>query len=140
MNKPDNPFTDMDFSRFFVDPGDNAANFEALLASQKRNVEALVSAGQVVAEGYQAVARRQLESVQQAMNSAREGLGAAGTDGDVTAQLKRQSTLLQSGIEQAIRNLQESSALIHKSQTEALDILGRRVAEGIDEIKDRSGS
>ena len=131
------PFGTSDFSRIFTDAGIPGADIEAVLASHKRNVEALVSAGQVVAEGYQAAARRQMETLHSAAGAARSQFGPGAFDGDAMTHLERQATLLQSEMKQAIETLQESVKLVQKSQVEALDILGRRTSEGIDEIRDK---
>ncbi len=140
MANQDNPFLNFDFARIFSESGFPGADLDAMLASQKKNIEALVSAGQVVAEGYQAVAQRQSEIVRTAMGEAQAKVDAAKMPGTMNEQLAGQTELLKSGIEQVIRNLRESSELVQKSRTEALEILGRRVAEGLDELKKQSGS
>ena len=140
MANQDNPFLNFDFARIFSESGLPGADLDAMLASQKKNIEALVSAGQVVAEGYQAVAQRQSEIVRTAMGEAQAKVDAAKMPGTMNEQLAGQTELLKSGIEQVIRNLRESSELVQKSRTEALEILGRRVAEGLDELKKQSGS
>src|SRR5262249_2941096 len=63
-----------DFNRMFADYGKLFANgkaplfdVEQVLAAQRKNVEAITAANQVVLEGVQAVARRQAEIVRRAM-------------------------------------------------------------------------
>ena len=48
---------------------------DAIVASQKKNLEALTSANRVAIEGLQAVAKRQAEILQETMNEASKAVG-----------------------------------------------------------------
>jgi phasin family protein len=48
---------------------------------------------------------------------------------------QRQAELLKAGYERAVSNIREIGDLIQKSSAEALDLLNRRFAEAMEEVK-----
>ena len=74
-SKATDPFKSFDFGKFMsFDPAKMARDFripgfdmEQILASQRKNVEALTTANRLAAEGFQALARRQSEIVREGM-------------------------------------------------------------------------
>ncbi len=64
MADQSNPFKMFDFQSMFNNAKIPGLDVEAILAAQKKNVEAMIGANQIVAEGYQAVAKRQAELAQ----------------------------------------------------------------------------
>ena len=140
MADQSNPFMNFDFSKILAEATAPGADMEALIAAQKKNTEALVSAGQVVAEGYQTVAKRHAEILQASLSDARTQMAAATADGQAGRTVERQADYLKGAFEQAARNMKEISDVVQKTQAEAFDILRRRVNEGLDEIKDQAKS
>lgn len=142
-----NPFLDFDPSKFF-DPtkftemakgfGDfkvPGMDVESLLASQRRNIEALTAANQLAAEGFQAVLRRQAEILRQTMEESSamvSELMAAGTPEDKVA---KQAELVKAAFEKAIANMKELAEIVAKSNSEAAEVLSGRVKESIEEVK-----
>lgn len=138
MAEMNNPFLNFDMQKMFKDAKMPGIDMEAILASQKKNFEALVSANQTVAEGYQAVAKRQVEITQASVQEAQAQLKALMESGASDDRVAKQTEIVKQAIEKAAQNMKELSDLIQKSQTEAFEILRRRVAESLDEIKDIS--
>src|SRR6266571_2882770 len=60
-------FFDFDMTKMMADFRFRPFDVEALMASQRRNIEALSQANQLAVEGVQAVARRQIEIARQAI-------------------------------------------------------------------------
>ncbi len=110
-------------------------DLEGLAQAQRRNLEALSAANRIALEGAQAVARRHMEIVQSAMTEMTEAMrGLTGTESP-QERAQRQAELLKSGYERAVANIREIGDLIQKSNAEALDLLNRRFAEAMEEVK-----
>lgn len=134
---PGQGFNPEDMLRMFRDmamPG--TMDFQALAEAQKRNMEAMVQANRVAMEGAQAIARRNMELMQQAMAEMSQAMqGAASPDGSPAEKAARQAELLKSNYERAMASMKELADLIQKSNGEALEVLNRRFAEALDEIQ-----
>jgi phasin family protein len=110
-------------------------DLEGLAQAQRRNLEALSAANRIALEGAQAVARRHMEIVQAAMTEMTEAMrGFSGTESP-QERAQRQAELLKAGYERAVANIREIGDLIQKSNAEALDLLNRRFAEAMEEVK-----
>lgn len=139
--KPNNPFGDFDFSKMmdasklmkdFKLPG---VDVEAVISSQRRNLEALTAANQLALEGMQAVAKRQTEILRQMMEEASQAVRdvmAAGSPEDKAA---RQTELVKDAFKRAIGNMRELAEMVSKSQGEAFEVINKRVTDSLDEIK-----
>ena len=136
-----NPFFDIDMSKFadvsklmseFKLPG---VDVESVLASQQKNIQALTAANQLALEGFQAVVRRQSEIVRQTMeqtSSMMSELMAAGSPEDKVA---KQADLVKLAFEKALSNARELAELVAKSNSEAAEVINKRVSESLEEVK-----
>jgi phasin family protein len=142
-----NPFLDFNFSKMF-----DAARFsdfqkafgefklpntdlEGVVAVQRRNVEAVVAANQLAFEGYQAIARRQGEIVRQSLEETASIVSELMSAGTPEEKVTRQAEMVKAIFEKTNANLKELSDLLAKSNTEAADVLAKRVSDGIDEMQ-----
>ncbi len=141
MAKPGNPFGDFDFSKMMDASkmlGDfkvSGVDMEQLVASQRRNIEALTAANQLAVEGMQAIARRQTEILRQMMEEASHAardVMAAGSPEDKAA---RQTELFKEAFKRGIANARELAEMVAKSQGEAFDVINKRVTDSLDEVK-----
>jgi phasin family protein len=107
----------------------------ALLAVNRRNIEALSAANRVALEGAQAVARRNMEIMQHTMAEVTESMRYFATTDAPQVRFARQADMLKSAYQSAVADMQEISSLIRKSNSEALGVLHLRVAAAIDEMK-----
>ncbi len=110
-------------------------DMEALMSAHRRNLETLSAANRVALEGAQAVARRNMEIMQQTMTELTEGMRDFAGGEPPQARAARQADLLKSAYERAVANMQEIGDLIQKSNGEALGLLNKRFAEAVDEVK-----
>lgn len=108
---------------------------DALLAAHRRNLETLSAANRVALDGAQAVARRNMEIMQQTMAELTESMRQFATAEAPQARASRQADMLKAAYERAVANMSEISDLIQKSNGEALGLLNRRFAESMEEIK-----
>ncbi|MFZ4789611.1 MAG: phasin family protein [Candidatus Competibacteraceae bacterium] len=142
---PFNPFTNVDFSKFDLSKFDITKmlgdvkipgfDMDAIMAAQRKNIEALTAANQTAVQGMQAVAQRQAEILSQAMNEVSliaQQLSGSGNPQELTA---KQTELARKGFEQALANARELAELVSKSNTDAFAIINKRVTESLQELK-----
>ncbi len=110
-------------------------DMEALMSAHRRNLETLSAANRVALEGAQAVARRNMEIMQQTMSELTEGMRQFGSTEAPQARAARQADMMKAAYERAVGNMQEIGDLIQKSNGEALGLLNKRFTEAVDEVK-----
>jgi len=129
-----------DYNRYFGDfsklwQNGKAFDVEGFVASQRKNVEALTAANQLAFEGVQALVRRQAEivreNVEELTKITRE-LTAAGSPED---KLVKQTQMAKDAFENALGHVRELTGLVQKSSSQAVDVLSKRVADNLDEVK-----
>lgn len=141
-----------DMSKFMkeVDPGKMMEEFskmlkqynlpgvdmDALMASQKKNLEALTQANRVALEGMQAVAKRQAEILQETMNEASKAVDVLSKAGSPTEVAAKQAELAKDAFERALSNMRELAEMVAKSNEEATSTINARISATLDEIKD----
>lgn len=111
-------------------------DLDSVVASQKKNVEALTSANRVAFEGLQAVARRQAEILQETMNEASKAVDALAKAGSPPEIAAKQAELTKSAFERALSNMRELAELVAKSNQDATNTVNARISASLDEIKD----
>ena len=112
-------------------------NVEAVAASQRKNIEALTQVNQLAFEGVQAVVRRQVEIARQAM----EDFSAMFRDlvqpnGSPEDRFAKQAEYSKHAIEKSVSNAKELTELVTKANTEAFNVINKRVTESLDEVRD----
>jgi phasin family protein len=125
-----------EFARLFGDlrlPG--LPDRDAILEAHKRNVEALANANRVAIEGVQAVARRNMDMLQEAMTEVSQTMRSLTSSGAPTDRAAHQAELLKRAYDRAVEHARELSELIQKTNSEAATVLNRRFVEAMDEVK-----
>ncbi len=133
--KTSNPFLEFDPSKFLGDFKLPGVDVEAILSSQRKNIEALTAANQLAAEGFQAVLRRQAEILRSSVEEASGYVNDVLTAGTPEAKAAKQAELVKAAFEKSLANARELAELIAKSNTEAADVLSKRVSESLEELK-----
>lgn len=112
-------------------------DLEVVAASQRKNIEALTQANQLAVEGVQAVVRRQVEIARQAMEEFstmfRDFVQPNGSPED---RLAKQAEYSKQALEKGLSNARELTELMTKANTEAFDVINKRVTESLDEVRD----
>ncbi|MFO1423748.1 MAG: phasin family protein [Candidatus Competibacteraceae bacterium] len=144
-NNPFNPFANIDFSKFDLSKFDLTKllgdvkipgfDMDAIMAAQRKNIEALTAANRAAVEGMQAVAQRQAEILSQAMGEVSSIAQQLSTVGNPQEMTTKQTELARKAFEQALANMRELAEMVSKSNTEAFAIINKRVTESLQELK-----
>lgn len=141
MARADTPFMDFDFakvlnpSKMLTDFQFDGFDVDAVLAGQRRNLEAITAAHQAALNGFEALTRRQAEMLRQAVEETTRAVKEMLAAGSPEEKATRQAELAKEAFERAVANTRELADLVARSQTEAFGLLHRRVSEGFDEVK-----
>ena len=129
------PMFQTDITKMLADFKVPGVDVEAMVAAQKRNIEALTEANQVVIAGAQAVMKRQAEILQASMEQARAIASEIMVPGSPEAKVAKQAEVVQTAFQAALANMKELAEMATKSNTEAANVIGKRVSESLEEIK-----
>jgi phasin family protein len=140
MADQSNPFKMFDFQSMLNNAKMPGLDVEAILAAQKKNVEAVIGANQIVAEGYQAVAKRQAEIGQATLQDVKDRFAELMSGASPEERMAKQVELVKFSIEQASQSMHEVSEVLRKSQAEAFALIKRRMDESFEEIKSTKSS
>jgi phasin family protein len=132
---PNSPF-EMDVTKVLAEFKVPGVDLETIMASQRKNIDALTKANQLAIEGLQAVARRQAEILrggfEEASSLMREIMQVQSPEDRVA----RQTDAAKKAVERALSNARELAEIVAKAGNEAFDIINRRVGESLDEVRD----
>jgi len=136
-----NPFFDVDMSKFtdvsklmaeFKIPG---VDVDSVLATQQKNIQAVTAANQLAFEGMQAVFRRQSEILRQTVEQTTAMVSELMAAGSPEEKVAKQADLVKSAYEKALSNMRELAELVARSNTEAAEVISKRVSESLEELK-----
>ena len=136
-----NPFFDVDMSKFtdvsklmaeFKIPG---VDVDSVLATQQKNIQAVTAANQLAFEGMQAVFRRQSEILRQTVEQTTAMVSELMAAGSPEEKVAKQADLVKSAYEKALANMRELAELVARSNTEAAEVISKRVSESLEELK-----
>ena len=125
-----NPFKDLDVTKIMGEFKFPVVGFDAVVETQRKNIEALTAANQTAFEGVQA--RFAPRMVQTEITKATTDLWSTVSPEEKAA---KQADLVKKGYENAIANLREAIDMLAKTNTQAADLINKRVGESLDEIK-----
>ena len=129
-------FFDFDVTKMMADFRFRPFDVEALMACQRRNLEALTQANQLTVEAVQAVARRQIEIARQTLEDMSTLLRDLAQPASTEDRSAKNTEYAKQILEKSVSNGREITLLATKAGTEAADVLHRRACEGLDEIRD----
>jgi phasin family protein len=129
-------FFDMDVGKAFAGFTFPGLDIESLAAAQRKNIEAFTQANQLAVEGAQAVARRQVEIARQALDEASAILREWTQPGAPEERIAKNAELAKTAFEKGIANARELAELFTKANTEAFNVINKRVAEGFEELRE----
>ncbi|MCF8483145.1 MAG: phasin family protein [Rhodospirillum sp.] len=135
MAKQPENFFDFDFSKYLTDMKVPGIDVDTIVASQRRNLEALTSANKLAVEGMQAIMKRQAEILRQSMEEA--ATVAQDLTGPDAPQDKfgKQTELVKDSFEKTIANMRELAEMMAKSNTEVFELLNGRISAAMEEAK-----
>ena len=109
---------------------------DALVAAQRKNMEALVEANKAAAAGYQELFKKQMEIFEETMAEAQKHMKSLDTTGLDPDKAKAQGELARSAFERALANMKALAESAQKANSEAYDIVSARVRDSIAEMRD----
>ncbi|HEY0521886.1 MAG TPA: phasin family protein [Stellaceae bacterium] len=136
MTNGQNPFLNYDVTKLMGDFRVPGVDVDAVVATQRKNIEALTQANQLAVEGIQAVARRQVEIARQAVDEFSTVVREFTSPGSPEDRLAKQAEFTKTVLEKALANARELAELVTKANTEAFNVLNKRVTESLDEVRD----
>ena len=110
-------------------------DMEALMNAHRRNMETLSNANRVALEGAQTVAKRHMEIVQQTMQEMTDTIRDLSSTESPQNRAAKQAELVKHSYERAVSHMRELADLIQRANGEALQMLNKRFAEAMDEVK-----
>jgi phasin family protein len=108
---------------------------DALIATQRRNVEALTAANQVAADGVKSFTTRQTEIVRGVFDDYAKAMNALIGVSDPQTGAVKQAELVKASFEKSVDSVRELAEIATETQTKTLDLLNKRVAESLEEVQ-----
>lgn len=130
-----NPFMSKDFAKLMSPFSAAEMDIDAIMGTQRKNLEAVAEANKKAFEGMQAAMTRQAEIVREALKDSNASFKAFGDTKAPGEQAAKQADLAKEAIEHAVANTREISDLVLKSQRAAMDVLNKRMAASLEEFK-----
>lgn len=125
--------TFQDAFKVFTDFKAPVYDFNQLFSFGRRNVEAFTAANQAVAEGAQAVARRQAEILKSNTEEAIQLFRDVYSSKNPEASASKQAEFAKQAFETSLSNLREMFEMVSKSNVEAAEVITKRVSEIMNE-------
>src|SRR3954452_22236227 len=118
----------LDFTKLlqpFKIPG---VDFSSIVERERKNIEALAQANRIAFEGWQNLALRQSEILQDSMKRAVD-------DAKSQTALQKGAELARSAFETALANMRELAEMATKSQKDAFEVIRKRVEENMNALR-----
>jgi phasin family protein len=111
-------------------------NMDALVASQRSNLEALTAANLAAMQGIKAVGEWQVRILQETMQEVTTTIAGRTKVGSPQEMLAAESDLAKRAFETAVSKMQELAEIVSKANKQATDAIVDRVPASLEEIKD----
>lgn len=109
-------------------------DIEALMALQRKNIEALSAMNQAASEAMMALWRRQADSYRQMMEEAVQMVQAVMACKTPEDKAIKQAEVSKAAMDKYIANLRDASETIARCNTQAMETVGSRVNESLNEM------
>jgi phasin family protein len=126
----------VDMTKMFGNFNLPGVDLQAVMNSQRKNMEALTAANKLALEGMQAVFKRQAEILKQSIEEGSAATREVTTAGSPQASVAKQTDLAKAAFEKALSNAKELSEIVAKANGEAVELLNKRFAGMLDEFRD----
>ncbi|MER9231180.1 TIGR01841 family phasin [Mesorhizobium sp. M0622] len=133
--RPDSEsFIDM-FGKFGRDLKLPNVDVEAILAHNRKNLEALEKSARASAAGASALLSRQREMLQDTLREITDMAQNYRAPGSPQEMMEKQAAFARRSFETALKNAGEMAELVRTSGTESIEILRSRIKEAMEEIR-----
>jgi phasin family protein len=114
----------------------SGSEVEMMFASHHKNTEAMMQASRLALDGVQAIWRRQLDFIHEAL----EGLTTLAGDfarppGPLNQKFAKHADYSRRALEKNLTNARELTELATKATSDAMNIISQRFHEGLDEMR-----
>ena len=125
------------FSSFTMPTMPTMPNFDvdALVASQRRNVEALTEANKLASDGAQAFATRQAEILKGTVDAYADAFRGLMTLNDPQNGAAKQAEFAKASFETSNANIRALTEIAAMAQAKSLDVINKRVVESLGEFQ-----
>jgi phasin family protein len=124
-----------DFSKAFGDFRVPGLDVEAIADAQRKNLEAMTQANQLAVEGIRALAQRQAEIMQHALEDAsvlwRDLMQLSAPED----RLVKQTEAAKQAFDKGMANMRELNELGTKAGIDVFSVVARRVSESFDDVR-----
>lgn len=110
-------------------------DYEALLESHRKNIEAMQRSAAVLAEGGRAVFAKQQEILSEVMQETRQLIADFKPAGSAQEVAAKQAELARRAFDATVKNTKDIAELIQKSSSEAPKIIFERMRESVAEAR-----
>ena len=128
-------FFDFDMTKMFADFRFRPFDVEAIWAAQRRNLEAFSQVNQLVVEGVQAVARRQIELTRETFEGFSTLLRDIAQPVSPEDRIAKNTDYAKQMLEKGVNHGREVVSIAAKAGADAAEVLHKRATEGLDEIR-----
>lgn len=125
----DNPFQNFDPSQWFSQFDLPTLDINDIMDQTRKDWEAFQHANQAATEGWQKLAQRQQELIQEAMEGWQQNLTES-----ISRAPQQNAEQIRANVEKAMSNIRELAEIVTQSQTEAAEILRKRFEENLARI------
>jgi phasin family protein len=134
MTDNTNPFRELEeLLKQWKVPG---VDLDSVMASYRRNMDALTEAGRLAAEGLKTLAERQTQIMRDAMESLRGATAELTAAKDPQEFATKQAEVAKQAFEKASSNLKDLADLVVKSNTASFEVIQARMNQGLAELQD----
>jgi len=124
-----------DFTKPFFGAELPSFDTTALMAAQKKNMDALVEANKAAAAGYQDLFARQVALFEETMKEAQTQIAAFDAKDLTPEGTKAQGEVVKAAFEKALGNMKDLAEQAQKSNTEAYNLVAARIKDQVEELK-----
>ena len=110
-------------------------DMDAFMAVQRRNVEALTTANQIAADGGKTFAALQSEILRRTMDGYAAVVTGMMAVSDPKTGAVKQAAFAKDSFEKSVDDVRELAAIATATQAKTLDVINKRVVEGMDEFQ-----
>ena len=133
-------FSGFDFEKMLKEFKLPGMDMQGLVASQTRNVEAITEANRVTIEGLQALGGRQSEIMRELFDEVRQSFEGLSNASNPQEAAGRQSEVARAAMEKGMSNMRELTEMVTKSNTEAFEVVNKRMNESLEEFRKLFGA
>lgn len=128
-------FKSMDLTKVMADMKLPMVNTEELMATQKKNMDALMEANRAAAAAYQDLFKKQVAVFEETMAEARKHVGSFDMAKMTPDGASQQAEIVKVAFEKALSNMRMLAEAAQKANQQAFDIVSARVKDSMAELQ-----